>query len=532
MSATPASATPQEAWEAVRDGLARLAEADPAGMPDAVKADCLLELERAEAVITAVRAWVLGAFAAGQGYSADADYSAGAWLMHRTKVTRGAARGHVGWARRATAHPQVAAALAEGNVVSESVARELCRWTDRLPEDCRDAADAILVAAARAGAREEDLAGLFAEILARSGPDEPDEDGDGFDDREVRLETTMDGAGVMTGNLTPECAALVGAVLEALSAPAGPEDTRTRGQRCHDALEDAMRRLIAADLLPARAGQPTKAWVHVSLAELRAMDTDSVLQDQWVTAVQAKWAVGRAAASVGGGDGAAWLDGDAARAVTCDAVMIPVVTGDIDHGVLDDLVGLCLQLAGYGRGAAADGQGPADPAPDGTGPADGAAGTGPGAGALSPQAREMLERAIIGKAIDLLSGPGGLASFLRRGLLGARLSGPSLPLDIGYSDTIPGGIRNAALLRDRHCRWPGGCHQPAGACQVHHVRHRANGGETSLKDCVLLCPFHHLVVIHRWGWTLVLNPDGTTTAWDKDRTKVLHSHSPPTARAG
>jgi hypothetical protein len=39
--------------------------------------------------------------------------------------------------------------------------------------------------------------------------------------------------------------------------------------------------------------------------------------------------------------------------------------------------------------------------------------------------------------------------------------------------------------------------------------------------------FHHQVVIHRWGWTLVLNPDGTTTAWNKDKTKVLHSHSHP-----
>jgi hypothetical protein len=25
----------------------------------------------------------------------------------------------------------------------------------------------------------------------------------------------------------------------------------------------------------------------------------------------------------------------------------------------------------------------------------------------------------------------------------------------------------------------------------------------------------------------VLNPDGTTTAWNRDKTKVLHSHSPP-----
>jgi hypothetical protein len=51
--------------------------------------------------------------------------------------------------------------------------------------------------------------------------------------------------------------------------------------------------------------------------------------------------------------------------------------------------------------------------------------------------------------------------------------------------------------------------------------------DLSAKDCVLLCWFHHQVVIHRWGWTLVLTPDGTTTAWNKDKTKVLHSHGPP-----
>jgi len=133
--------------------------------------------------------------------------------------------------------------------------------------------------------------------------------------------------------------------------------------------------------------------------------------------------------------------------------------------------------------------------------------------------------------VDLLSGPGGLASFLRRRQLGARLAGPSLPLDIGYAETIPAGIRNAVILRDRKCRWAGGCDQPASACDVHHVTHQANGGKTSVTDCVLLCPFHHQVMIHRHGWTLVLNPDGTTTAWNKDKTKVLHSHGPP-ARAG
>ena len=99
---------------------------------------------------------------------------------------------------------------------------------------------------------------------------------------------------------------------------------------------------------------------------------------------------------------------------------------------------------------------------------------------------------MIGKAVDLLSGPAGLASFLRRRQLGVRLGGPSLPLDIGYAETVPAGIRNAVLLRDRHCQWAGGCHQPAGACEVHHTKHKANGGKTSVKtsDAVKLssCP--------------------------------------------
>ncbi|HEX3513620.1 MAG TPA: hypothetical protein VHT26_06440 [Trebonia sp.] len=61
--------------------------------------------------------------------------------------------------------------------------------------------------------------------------------------------------------------------------------------------------------------------------------------------------------------------------------------------------------------------------------------------------------------------------------------------------------------------------------------HKADGGKTSVSNCVLLCQFHHHICIHRRGWRLVLHPDGTTTAYGPDG-QVLHSHSPPTARAG
>jgi len=495
---TPPFASASEALAMVRAGLGYLAAADPTAMGAHAQAECLLELERLDAIGTAARAWILGAFTAGHGYAADADYSATSWLIHKSRVTKGAARGHLGWARRAAAHPQVAVALAEGAVLTESMARTVCDWTDKLPADCRDSADTILVAAAKAGARQRDLAELAAEIYVRSLP-APDDDGSqqSFEDRRLRVETTFDGAGLMNGDLTPECAAVVTAVLESLSAPCGSEDTRTRDQRYHDALEEAMRRLLAAGLLPDRAGQPVKAWVHVPLAELRAMDGGSILQDEWVTAVRAKWAAHRAAASVSGGDGAAWLEGDAARAATCNIALTPVVTGHIDPGVLDELVGLCVQLAGTH------------------------------AGPLTARATEMIEHAIIGKAIDLVSGPGGLAAFLRRGLLDARLAGPSLPLDVGRGTDVPAAIRRAVILRDQHCQWAGGCDQPAAACEVHHITHLADGGITSVRSCGLYCFFHHHIAIHKWGWTVTLNPDGTTTARSPDGTRVLRSHGPP-----
>jgi hypothetical protein len=54
----------------------------------------------------------------------------------RTGITKGTAVAHTAWVRRAAAHPLVAQALAEGEI-SESVARTICAWTDKLPEDCR-----------------------------------------------------------------------------------------------------------------------------------------------------------------------------------------------------------------------------------------------------------------------------------------------------------------------------------------------------------------------------------------------------------
>ena len=209
MTTAPRFASAREAAEIVRAGLRFLAAADATAMATETQAQCLQILEQATAMSTAARASILAAFTSGQGYSADADYSPRAWLIHKTGITRGTAVAYTAWVRRAAAHPLAAQALAGGEI-SESVARTICTWTDKLPGDCREAADTILVGAAQAGMDVRDLAGLAGEIYARSLPADPDQEKDqAFEDRSVTLEATFEGAGVLHGDLTPECASIV-----------------------------------------------------------------------------------------------------------------------------------------------------------------------------------------------------------------------------------------------------------------------------------------------------------------------------------
>jgi hypothetical protein len=243
VAATTAPASVNEALGMLESAMGYLAKSDATAMAAEVQAQCLKTLEKVDSVETAARASILQAFGSGQGCADDADYSPRAWLVHKTRITRGAAAFHMKWARRAAGHPVVAAALTEP-VVSESWARVICGLTDRLPPEDRDAADAILIEAVRGDAALADLLGLgemMYEMSKSGAPDDGDDPERMSGDRSVRLIRTFQGAGVLTGDLTPECAAAVGKVLDALSAPAGPEDTRTQEQRYHDALEEAMR---------------------------------------------------------------------------------------------------------------------------------------------------------------------------------------------------------------------------------------------------------------------------------------------------
>ena len=414
-----------EALDMLESLAAVLAGVDPAQLPDGLVAEGLRVLERTDAVLAAARGRLLAAFDARDLHLADGQRTTRSWLVHSLRVTRGQAAEHMAVQTLACDDGPLLAGLRE-RAVSTSVALQLARWTRPIPAEFRAQAEEILVAAARAGAGLRELAAICAEIRYRTASPDPDGQDDPHLDRGLCLDTTLDGAGLVRGDLTPECAAMVQAVLDALSAPEGGGDLRTRPQRYHDALAEAMKRLLASGLVPQRAGQPVKALVHISFPDLCQMDQDSALQDKWIAEYRAQWAAHRAAASVTTGDGGAWLEGDAARAIACDAMIIPVVTGNIDPSALEELVVACARYHRIRAEQAAGQDGAAGP--DGgieqAGPAAAPAGT-------TAEVLAMLEHQILANVIQVVSGPGGVASFLRRHLLGKGLNGPSLPLDVG-----------------------------------------------------------------------------------------------------
>ena len=158
-------------------------------------------------------------------------------------------------------------------------------------------------------------------------------------------------------------------------------------------------------MVPDRAGADTRVDVIIPLRDLLGMDGASVIEDTWL----------RARAGEHG-----YLTGKDAQAAACDALIVPVVTGSPDWTVIGQMIALVTGAYPHAD-AAGDPAGRPQPLP--------------------PEAWEALQYALARLAIQFVSGPGALASALRRSLLGAPLNTKSVPLDIGYSATIPEPIR-------------------------------------------------------------------------------------------
>jgi hypothetical protein len=93
------------------------------------------------------------------------------------------------------------------------------------------------------------------------------------------------------------------------------------------------------------------------------------------------------------------------------------------------------------------------------------------------------------------------------------------PMDLGRSHrVVPAHLRRAVELRDRHCVFAG-CEAPSHWCDVHHLLHWINGGETSLENSALLCERHHTKVHH--GFRVERPPEGRWRTYRPDDTEIL-----------
>ena len=72
-------------------------------------------------------------------------------------------------------------------------------------------------------------------------------------------------------------------------------------------------------------------------------------------------------------------------------------------------------------------------------------------------------------------------------------NGKGEPLSVGrLQRTVPWHIRKALMHRDGGCTFPGCTEQRY--VDAHHILHWADGGETSLENCTMLCRHHHRLV--------------------------------------
>src|ERR1700722_15447617 len=274
----------REALRLAGAGLDYLNSPEAGTLDPAAMGEVLTALGDLQGKLAAAHATFLRRFDAASAHDADGYGSSSAWLAAKGRMTRRDARAAVRQMRQFNERPALHDAVAAGDL-SRSWADAIAGWTRKLPAGMRDETDKILLQAAVAGATLEDLATIAGAAIEqwRSARPDPEEDFD-FRDRYLKLGLTFGGAGVIRGDLTPECAAALTAVLEALGKRRGPEDDRSEAQRFHDALAEACKLLLRGRLVPDRAGADTQVIVHIPISQLRQLPGAPELEDAWLRA--------------------------------------------------------------------------------------------------------------------------------------------------------------------------------------------------------------------------------------------------------
>ncbi|MGC4834289.1 DUF222 domain-containing protein [Micromonospora vinacea] len=241
--------------------------------------------------------------------------STAVWLRDRLRLGVGAARRLVELAATLdTAPPGVRDALAGGVVDVEQV-RVIAATVETVHTaagtEAADKAVGVLVDWAaqfdatllrRLGTRildhvAPDVAQAAAEAALRA------QESRAARDRHITISEQTDGRLRLAGILDTEAAAALRAAIDPLTTPTGPDDSRTPGQRRHDALADVCRLALRTGELPENGGDLAQVVVTTGYDELTRQLGTAVL------------------------DAGRHLSAEAVRRLACDAAILPAVLG-------------------------------------------------------------------------------------------------------------------------------------------------------------------------------------------------------------
>ncbi|MEW2426601.1 DUF222 domain-containing protein [Micromonospora sp. NPDC047644] len=239
--------------------------------------------------------------------------STAVWLRERLRLTVPAARRLVDLATALdTGHPGIRQALADGTITLDQ-ARVIADTATTVHTTAGTQAADKAISLLTDWATQFDpthLRRLGTRILDHVAPDLADtaakaaldaETARAARDRHLTLSEQTDGRLRLTGTLDTETAGLLRAAIDPLTAPSGPDDSRSPGQRRHDALADLCRLTLRTSELPEHGGDPAQIVVTTTYDALTRQLSSGTL-DTGLT-----------------------LTPEAVRRLACDATILPAV---------------------------------------------------------------------------------------------------------------------------------------------------------------------------------------------------------------
>jgi hypothetical protein len=228
----------------------------------------LVRREKASRLDAAERLALIAEMDRRRSFEDEGFLSATSWLRDRFRISGGEAKRWVELARRLAELPEVARALADGDISFDHARLLACAAVDH-PQHFEDDHKVLIDAA-----RELSPANLRKALdywrQAHNAEASVAEEQRRFDRRKVFASQTLDGMWRLDGYSDPESGAVIQTALHAAMEPwaLDPNDERTPAQRRHDALVDICRFYLDHAEIPQQGGERPHVTVQVDLATL------------------------------------------------------------------------------------------------------------------------------------------------------------------------------------------------------------------------------------------------------------------------